>query len=130
MRAQVSEAMQASRSITKKVNKEEKKAKEDRIAVAQGKVQPKETEDSHTAVVTQPKAMDFVKAEQRRRLNDIVQEPPTFTKLPRGAKSTKVETLAKGVVSMAQKHMMELEREQAVKRYRELKEKRLAQKET
>ncbi|GJJ11382.1 hypothetical protein Clacol_005614 [Clathrus columnatus] len=140
MRGQVAEAMQASRSITKKANKLEKKAKEDRIAAAQGKSKPKKTDDSKidtpptTETETKPTKplpeMDFAKAEQRKRLNDIVQEPPTFTKLPRGVKSTTNEgTKTEVVLPMMQKRM-EIERERAIKRYRELKEKQLAEKKT
>lgn len=140
MRGQVVEAMQASRSVTRKANKEVKEAKKARIAAAQGKAKTKESEEDHAPdalTETAPKRasqtaeMDFPKADQRRRLNDIVQAPPTFTKLPRGVKSTTTEAAKTGVVSLAQKHMMELERERAVKRYRELKGNRLlAQQET
>lgn len=62
-----------------------------------------------------------------RRLNDIAQAPPEFKKLPRGATdphggigSRKRE----GVLSMAQKSIMEQEREKAIARYRELKAQR------
>lgn len=61
-----------------------------------------------------------------RRLNDIAQAPPEFKKLPRGAavnqgsNSTGSGT-REGVLSMAQKLMMEKEREKAITRYREMK---------
>ena len=66
-----------------------------------------------------------------RRVNDIVQAPPQIKHLPRNAKSI-VAASGKGqksdaVVSMAQKAMMETERENAIQRYRELKERRLKQ---
>jgi len=54
-----------------------------------------------------------------RRLNDIVQEPPMIKKLPRGA--VKNDAAPSGVLSMAQKAMMEEERDKAVRHYRELK---------
>ncbi|KAG2359689.1 hypothetical protein BDR07DRAFT_1360875 [Suillus spraguei] len=62
-----------------------------------------------------------------RRLNDIAQEPPRFGKLPRGARSGKDSSKEKvvGILSMAQKAMMEEEREKVIKRYRELKAKKL-----
>ena len=66
-----------------------------------------------------------------KSVNDIVQAPPQIKHLPRNAKnivaisgkSKKSDT----VVSMAQKAMMETERENAIQRYRELKERRLQQ---
>jgi hypothetical protein len=66
-----------------------------------------------------------------RRLNDIVQAPPQIDKLPRGAARAQKkreeagEVNGDGVVSMKQKLMMEKEREDAIRRYRELKEMRL-----
>ncbi|KAG2341540.1 hypothetical protein BDR05DRAFT_976878 [Suillus weaverae] len=62
-----------------------------------------------------------------RRLNDIAQEPPRFGKLPQGARSGKDSSKEKvaGILSMAQKAMMEEERENVIKRYRELKAKKL-----
>ena len=67
-----------------------------------------------------------------RRLNDIVQAPPELKKLPRGAKSKetsitkiggKTGSLREGALSMAQKVMLEEEREKAVRLYREMKKK-------
>ncbi|KAI0084770.1 hypothetical protein BDY19DRAFT_969040 [Irpex rosettiformis] len=66
-----------------------------------------------------------------RRLNDIVQAPPELKKLPRGAKPRQAQTqtasgtgtksLREGVLSMAQKAMLEEERERVIKAYREMK---------
>lgn len=58
-----------------------------------------------------------------RRLNDIAQAPPEFKRLPRGAVSSNPGVGGKldGVISMAQKQLMEKEREKAIARYRELK---------
>jgi len=66
-----------------------------------------------------------------RRVNDIVQAPPHIKHFPRNAKKI-VATAGKGrksdaVISMAQKAMMEAERENVIQRYRELKERRLKQ---
>lgn len=82
----------------------------------------------------QPKdrATEFVglKTSAPRRLNDIVLAPPELKKLPRGAKSVKTakaegapgsKTLREGVLSMAQKAMLEQERERVIVAYRELK---------
>lgn len=76
---------------------------------------------------------EFAKASTSapKRVNDIVQAPPQIKHLPRNAKKI-VITSGKGkkseaVISMAQKAMMEAERENVIKRYRELKERRLKQ---
>lgn len=76
---------------------------------------------------------EFAKASTSvpKSVNDIVQAPPQIKHLPRNAKKI-VAASGKGqksdaVVSMAQKAMMELERENVIQRYRELKERRLKQ---
>ncbi|EGN97761.1 hypothetical protein SERLA73DRAFT_182497 [Serpula lacrymans var. lacrymans S7.3] len=59
-----------------------------------------------------------------RRLNDIAQAPPEFKKLPRGVSGDagmNIKGKSQGVLSMAQKLMMEEEREKAILRYREMK---------
>lgn len=78
-------------------------------------------------------SIDFAKASTStpRSVNDIVQAPPQIKHLPRNAKKI-VAASANGkksdsVVSMAQKAMMEAERENVIQRYRELKERRLEQ---
>ncbi|KAG2128692.1 hypothetical protein DEU56DRAFT_504192 [Suillus clintonianus] len=74
-----------------------------------------------------PKEFRVSSTSAPRRLNDIAQEPPRFGKLPRGAQSGKDSSKEKvaGILSMAQKAMMEEERENVIKRYRELKAKKL-----
>ncbi|KAG2130785.1 uncharacterized protein EDB93DRAFT_1243220 [Suillus bovinus] len=74
-----------------------------------------------------PKEFRVSSTSAPRRLNDIAQEPPRFDKLPRGAQSGKDSSKEKvvGILSMAQKAMMEEERENVIKRYRELKAKKL-----
>jgi hypothetical protein len=74
-----------------------------------------------------PKEFSKVSSAAPRRVNDVVLAPPQLTKRPRG--HSRVTSPAKGeggegVVSMAQKMMMEAEREKAIVRYRELKERR------
>ena len=78
-------------------------------------------------------SIDFEKASTSapKSVNDIVQAPPQISHLPRNAKKI-VATSGKGkksdmVISMAQKASMEAERENAIQRYRELKERRLKQ---
>jgi hypothetical protein len=68
-----------------------------------------------------------------RRLNDIAQAPPTLSRVPKlrgsasgGAELSAKKNIADGVLSMAQRAMMEEERERAIQRYRELKERRIA----
>lgn len=86
-----------------------------------------------------PRATEFatVSSSAPRRLNDIAQAPPSLSKVPRvrgnalapssagGAKGAWTSK-ADGVLSMAQRAMMEVERERVVMRYRELKERRAA----
>jgi hypothetical protein len=70
-----------------------------------------------------PKEFQSLSTSVPRRLNDIAQAPPELKKLPRGA-TTAAGSMGKrvdGVLSMAQKAMMEQERIKAVSRYRELK---------
>jgi hypothetical protein len=74
-----------------------------------------------------------------RRLNDIAQAPPTLSRVPKARKLNhtaftsgdtgkgKKTTKADGVLSMAQRAMMDAEREKAIQRYRELKERRMAE---
>jgi hypothetical protein len=62
-----------------------------------------------------------------RQLNDVAQAPPEFKKLPRGAAAIHGGIGSghrEGVLSMAQKSMMEHEREKVILRYRELKAQR------
>ena len=102
-----------------------------------------DSEDAATSKPIQPiksgKASEKVKptdfatfsASAPRRLNDIAQAPPELKKLPRGAKASKAAdvgakgaaSLREGAMSMAQKAMLEEERERVIKAYRELKKK-------
>ncbi|KAL1680165.1 hypothetical protein EV122DRAFT_262798 [Schizophyllum commune] len=83
------------------------------------------TTDKHA---DRPKEFQQASTSAPRRLNDIAQAPPDLKKLPRGAKKAagsgaKMGHTPKsdGVVSMAQKVMMEQEREKAIERYRLLR---------
>ena len=64
-----------------------------------------------------------------KRLNDIAQAPPSLHAGPRLQRKVKDSSTSSskddGVVSNAQKRMMELEREKAITRYRALKEAKL-----
>ncbi|KIJ28174.1 hypothetical protein M422DRAFT_270578 [Sphaerobolus stellatus SS14] len=140
MRVELSEAFQTSRTETRKARKTAAKEKAERIAKAQ---KPKAAPEPSSPPPPKPeppkqpkhtqqanKMVEFGKATVGKRFNDIVQAPPTFTKLPRGAKKIEAQGGGKSkkadVVSMAQKQMMDIEREKAIKHYRELKESRLA----
>jgi hypothetical protein len=88
-----------------------------------------------------PKEFAVMSSATPRHLNDIAMAPPQLKKFPRGIK-TKDNSLAggcekvkagagagAGVLSMAQHVMMEAERESAIKRYREMKERKTKLKE-
>ena len=89
---------------------------------------PKPTK-GRKAETDKPKDFATFKTSAPRRLNDIAEAPPEIKKLPRGAKASKTAdvgvkgsaSLRDGVLSMAQKAMLEEERERVVKAYRELK---------
>jgi len=81
-----------------------------------------------------PKEFATTSSAVPRRLNDVVMAPPQLKSLPRGAAAAKhaLATGGKvnaragtGVLSMAQRAMMEVERENAIRRYREMKERKL-----
>lgn len=55
-----------------------------------------------------------------KKLNDVAQAPPELKFKPRGKVTNKKE----GALSMAQQQMMEMEREKAIARYRQLKAER------
>ncbi len=70
-----------------------------------------------------PKEFATISSAEPRRLNDIVTAPPVLKKLPRGASNAGAKySKAGGLLSMAQRAMMEAERENAIQRYREMKE--------
>lgn len=77
-----------------------------------------------------PKEFATTPSSAPRRLNDVALAPPELKKLPRGAakhssSGGKAKANAAGVLSMAQRAMMEVERENAIRRYREMKERKV-----
>lgn len=96
---------------------------------------PKDTKPRPSGDRVKPQDFETIASSAPRRLNDIVQAPPELKKLPRGAAKIKAaklantahaedgqsRTLRQGALSMAQKAMLEEERERAVRMYRELK---------
>jgi hypothetical protein len=76
-----------------------------------------------------PKEFAVMSSAAPRRLNDIAMAPPELKKFLRGVKTKKHTSPAgagagAGVLSMSQRVMMEAERESAIKRYREMKERK------
>ncbi|KAH0832258.1 hypothetical protein J3R83DRAFT_13243 [Lanmaoa asiatica] len=69
------------------------------------------------------KEFQVVSTSAPRRLNDVAQEPPVIKKLSCGA--TKNDAAPSGVLSIAQKAMMEEERNKVIRHYRELKARKL-----
>ncbi|KAF8648985.1 hypothetical protein AX16_006099 [Volvariella volvacea WC 439] len=135
MRPLVKAAMRTSLAVTRKARKDLLEAKTEKAQKKSGtgkqsvprdgsdvekeKLNP--TKEKHS---TRPKEFETLKTSAPRRLNDIVQAPPEIKRLPRGAdQKTAKSGVGKhdGVVSMAQKAMMEEEREKAIARYRALR---------
>jgi hypothetical protein len=76
-----------------------------------------------------PKEFAITSSAAPRRLNDVAMAPPELKRVPRprgvassGKKPRAMESKAGGVLSMAQRAMLEAERENAIRRYREMKE--------
>jgi len=78
---------------------------------------------SQVSVPAPPKKLEFEKA-PTKRLNDIVEAPPTLTRLPRNASKVRHSDVfgKNDILPPEHRRMMELEREKAIRRYRELKE--------
>ena len=70
-----------------------------------------------------PKEFTQLSSSAPRRLNDIAQRPP---EMPWGTKCVNFGAQREGILSMAQRTMMEQEREKAIARYRVLKASRLS----
>lgn len=132
MRPLVKSAMQTSSAASRNVRKTEPEAKHNKSKNTRGK-DPSSTPPPLAKHGGLPKEFQTTSSSAPRRLNDIAQAPPEFKKLPRGAShkatggANKVRGRAEkldGVLSMAQKLMMEEEREKAILKYREMKRKR------
>lgn len=148
MRGDVRAAMQSSSAHGRKARKQEtetaaatKAANIAKNAAKSHKRHASADSDSEGEISTKPvdkhadRPKEFTKIQTSapRNVNDIALAPPTLSL----KKATKLQALAgpeglrggkaAGVLSMAQRAMMEVEREKAIKHYRELKEKRFAQ---
>lgn len=78
-----------------------------------------------------PKMTEFATLSQRRSVNDVVQAPPQLPGLKRsGLKKPATSAFSatgRTPLNPGQKRLMEEERERVIKRYREMKEEKLAQ---
>ncbi|KAI0053758.1 hypothetical protein FA95DRAFT_1552262 [Auriscalpium vulgare] len=131
MRPLVRDAMQSSAAVSRKARKDGPTSKTS--ASTDKKRKEAEADDSDDDAAPSPvskhdgKAKEFstLSSSAPRRLNDIAMAPPTLKKPPRGTARIKKagggDGRNSGVLSMAQKAMMEVEREKAIQRYREMK---------
>jgi hypothetical protein len=122
-------ALTSSSTQTRKVRKEELGHKErEKEGKEKNKNKTSSTRQSELPterVVTKTKeSRDFSKAAPRK-LNDVVQAPPELPTLRLTVKKDGGKTKdGDSILSLAQKAMMEKERENAIRRYRELKERK------
>ena len=136
MRPLVQSAIRASAATERKerraaataVNGTPRESKARKSAAAEGTTMPSTTtaagdKQQHR---DRPKEFAAISSARPRRLNDIATAPPVLKKLPRGAKHSALpaRTKARGVLSMAQRVMMETERENIIQRYREMRERK------
>ena len=130
MRPLVRDAVKTSLAVSRSTQKKEEAEKAPKKM--KKNTRGDEDDDSETprqADKHRAKAKEFqtLSTSAPKRLNDIVQAPPEMPRL-RGAEKVLGRTggsvgKSGGVVSMAQKAMMEEERENAIRRYREMKAK-------
>ncbi|TCD65853.1 hypothetical protein EIP91_002159 [Steccherinum ochraceum] len=133
LRGTVKVALHASAAHARKAKKETEELKQPTKSKLQksSEVNDSDPDSVPQASRTRPTEYTSSSTSAPRRLNDIVQAPPELKKLPRGAKTKdnaavkmdagKSHSLRDGVLSMAQKAMLEEERERAVRLYREMK---------
>lgn len=127
MRHLVKNAVQSSLATTRKAKAEEiekRKEKKKKAAAPERSPSPSPPPPPPSKHAGRPKEFELLSTSAPRRLNDIAQAPPELSlkKAPKtvigdGRKNA-------GVLSMAQKAMMEDEREKAIARYRQLKAER------
>ncbi|PFH53267.1 hypothetical protein AMATHDRAFT_119022, partial [Amanita thiersii Skay4041] len=135
MRPLVKSAIQASKAIIRQTLKETKRAAQaKRLKLTspstsspplQKKHKPNQSPSgSGPRPSAQIREFEKLSTSLPRRLNDVAQAPPLLTTLPRGVKKVQQADGASkhdGILSMAQRAMMEEEREKAIKKYRMLK---------
>jgi hypothetical protein len=133
----VKSAVQTSAAVSRRVrhadgrranNKEKRETQNDK------KTKPNDSKDGHSLDCIKkhadpPRKAFLTPSSVPRRLNDIVLAPPELTKFPRRGGNANVhkEGTSKGsVMSMAQKTILDAERQKAIMQYREMKEKKNA----
>ncbi|GLB45332.1 hypothetical protein LshimejAT787_2100920 [Lyophyllum shimeji] len=132
MRPLVKAAAQSANAVARSAQRAEKEAKAKKSKTSKedkkGEAKPTRTASPASSPVSDKlanKAVEFQthSSSAPRRLNDIAQAPPEFKSLPRGAGASGQGGGGKreGVLSMAQKQMMENEREIAIAKYRGLR---------
>lgn len=133
LRGTVKVAMHASAAHARKAKKETEESRNPTKGKPKRLPENNDSDSEHVPQATRTRPTEFTSSSTSapRRLNDIVQAPPELKKLPRGAKTKdnvalkmdtgKSHSLRDGVLSMAQKAMLEEERERAVRLYREMK---------
>ncbi|KAH9010297.1 hypothetical protein EDB85DRAFT_2136367 [Lactarius pseudohatsudake] len=134
MRPLVRSAMLASAATERKERKAATTPRESKARSSVGKAEGTTTTTPSTAAGgdkhrDRPKEFATISSARPRRLNDIATAPPELKNLPRrrasdlGAKHARTKAVGSGL-SMAQRAMMETERENAIRRYREMKERK------
>lgn len=141
MRSQIRTAVQAGNAHQRKRAVEEKKLKEN----GEGKqkedeknvIKDEQRSKTKEAIVqstlnlrssARKTEFEVLSTQKPKRLNDIVDAPPDLSSLTKKNKvlqGGKASEFGKGdIILPEQKRMMEIEREKAIRRYRELKQKR------
>ncbi|KAH9038973.1 hypothetical protein EDB85DRAFT_2110590 [Lactarius pseudohatsudake] len=134
MRPLVRSAMLASAATERKERKAATTPRESKARSSVGKAEGTTTTTPSTAAAgdkhrDRPKEFATISNARPRRLNDIATAPPELKNLPRrrasdlGAQPARTKAVG-SVLSMAQRAMMETERENAIRRYREMKERK------
>jgi len=86
----------------------------------------KSTDPNEDDAYELPKEFTQLSSSAPRRLNDIAQRPPEMKEMSWSTKCVNSGAQRQGILSMAQRTMMEQEREKAIARYRVLKASRLS----
>lgn len=130
MRSEVRSAVRSSKAVERRARKSQPEAQtKERISTEESRElrPPSHVEPRFKDPKKDKQHKDFEKFSPSapRRLNDVAHAPPEIKKVPRGASRSGLGGKREDVLSMAQKSMMELEREKAINRYRMLKASRL-----
>ena len=125
MRHLVRTAVQTSQATTRKALADElalKKQKKNKAKEPERSPSPPPPPSPPSKHADRPKEFQTAKSSAPRRLNDIAQAPPELRFKKAVTKPSDVGRGKSGsVLSMAQKSMMEEERNKAIERYRQLK---------